>query len=44
MIFYLLKTIEDINLWGRLLQVIVENIPLFQVEFFELFSTQVLLQ
>ena len=36
--------IKDINPWGPLWQIIVENIPLFQDEFFELFSAQVLIQ
>jgi hypothetical protein len=36
--------IKDINPWGHLWQIIVKNIPLFQDEFFELFSAQLLIQ
>ena len=43
-IFIFLKIIEDINLWGLLWQIIVENVPLFYDQFSEHFSIQVLIQ
>ena len=42
--FFWVKIIEDMNPWGPLWKVIVENIPLFQDQFFELFSVQVMIQ
>ena len=39
-----MKFIEDVNPWGLLWEIIVENIPLFHDQFFELFSAQVLTQ
>ena len=39
-----MEIIKDINSWGPLCQIIVENIPFFQDQFFELFSAQVLIQ
>ena len=40
---FILDIIEDFNPWGPW-QIIVKNIPLFQSEFFELFSAQVWIQ
>ena len=41
--FFELKNIEDINPWGPLWQ-IVEKIPFFYDQLFEIFSAQVLIQ
>ena len=42
--FLKLKIIKDINPWGPLWQIIVENISLCYDQFFELFSAQVWIQ